>query len=473
MSDDLTLNNDFVNALTRQSLELFIGRTFCQLNPGTTFLPNWHIKAIAYHLDLVRTGQIARLIIAMPPRSLKSIAASIAFPAFVHGHDPTREILCASYAQDLASKLHNDCRAVLRSPFYQQAFPNTAIDPRKDTESETKTTAGGVRFASSVGGVITGRGGDLIVIDDPLRADDAMSEASRNRVIDWYGGTLMSRLNDKRKAAIVIVSQRLHINDLIGHVQRTGDNWTVLELPAIADRDRKIQISPTDYHLFRAGSVLHPQREPPDVLEEIKGYLGSAVFSAQYLQAPAPPGGSMFLRKWIRRYQGSFRLQEGDEIIQSWDTASKTGAANDYSVCTTWLIRNMCHFLIDVYRERVDYPALRAAAIDLGRRYRPRMILIEDVGVGTGLIADVRLAGLDVKGVRPEKTKESRASIESAKFEGGRVFLPEKAPWLDEFEAELFSFPGHFHDDQVDSMSQALHYEPFNSRTRVKVIGMF
>ncbi|HEV7417773.1 MAG TPA: hypothetical protein VGN98_16580, partial [Tianweitania sediminis] len=145
----------------------------------------------------------------MPPRSLKSISASIAFPAFIHGHDPSREIVCVSYAQDLAAKLHNDYRAVLASSWYRSVFPKTVIG-RKDSESETHLTARGSRLATSVGGTLTGRGGDIIIIDDALKPSDASSESSRTRTNDWFGSTLLSRQNDKRTAAIVIVSQRLH-----------------------------------------------------------------------------------------------------------------------------------------------------------------------------------------------------------------------------------------------------------------------
>ena len=166
-----------LDAVLRQSFEAFVRKTFNTLSPGQTFVPGWHISALAYQLERIRRGEIKRLIINMPPRSLKSIAASVAFPAFVLGHDPTRRIICASYSGELAYKLANDFRAILASAWYRSIFPNTRIGPYKDSETEVELTRRGFRLATSTGGTLTGRGGDLIIIDDPLKPIDALSEA--------------------------------------------------------------------------------------------------------------------------------------------------------------------------------------------------------------------------------------------------------------------------------------------------------
>lgn len=447
-----------LDAILRNHLRSFIAKVFGQLDPGTTYSANWHIDAIAWHLEQVRLGHIRRLIIAMPPRSLKSIAASVAFPAFVHGHQPERRLICVSYASDLATKLHNDYRTVIRSPWYRDLFARTQIS--RDADSETQLTARGGRMATSVGGVLTGRGADIIVIDDPLKASDAASALRREAVNDWYRSTLISRLNNKTTGAIVIVTQRLHLDDLVGYVLSTGEEWTVLELPAIAGADLQIQVGDDRWHMFGKGEALHPEREPLQTLDTLRRELGSDAFSAQYLQQPVPPGGSMFRRSWVCRYDRLPSLQAGDQIIQSWDTASKDGPANDWSVCSTWLRQGGHHYLVDLYRDRLDYPALRSRARALAARFKPTMVLIEDMGVGTALIAELRQAGVNVAPVRPALSKEARASIEAATFEGGRVFFPHHAPWLSELETELFAFPGSRHDDQVDSIAQALAYKP-------------
>ena len=177
----------------------------------------------------------------MPPRSLKSICASVALPAWLLGHDPTRRIICASYAQELSVKLANDFRLVVTSDWYRRLFPHTRLDPQKNTETEVVTTARGYRLATSVGGVLTGRGADLIVIDDPMKPQDALSDTKRQAVQQWFDTTLLSRLDDQARGAILLVMQRLHVEDLAGHVL-AKDGWAHLDLPAIAEAAADIPI---------------------------------------------------------------------------------------------------------------------------------------------------------------------------------------------------------------------------------------
>lgn len=448
-----------MNGVLKADLYWFIEKCFRSLNPGTPYLRNWHIAGIAWHLEQVRLGKIKRLIVTMPPRSAKSISASVAFPAFVHGHSPTTKIIAVSYAQSLATKLHNDYRAVISSPWYQELFPETRIDTRKDTEQEVRLTKRGGRFATSVGGVITGRGADIIIIDDPLKPDEAMSESRRAAVNEWFGNTLLSRLNQKRTGAIVIVTQRLHIDDLVGHVTQFDDSWTVLNLPAIAPEDEIIRIGGTRCHRRRKGDLLHPEREDQAVLDELKFNIGSEVFEAQYQQQPVPPGGNMFKRQWLSYYDTLPEITGNDTVLQSWDTASKTGLENDWSVGTTWLYTGGVYYLMDVCREKLNYPDLKAKMIEVARRYYPWVILIEDTGVGSGLLDELRAEGLNVVGCRPKEPKETRAHIQTAKFQSQRVRFRTNAPWLSALEAEVLSFPAGRHDDQVDSIIQALGYE--------------
>ena len=236
--------------------------------------------------------------------------------------------------------------------------------------------------------------------------------------------------------------------------------WTVLNLPAIATRDEVIQIGPNRIFRRAAGDILHPQREPRSVLEQLRRDIGADAFEAQYQQEPVPPGGAMFKRKWLRRYGALPEPGDDAEIVQSWDTASKTGPANDWSVCTTWLVKGGEYYLLDLFRERLDYPQLKAAALGLAHTYGPRIVIVEDSGVGTGLVAELRALGVNVLATMVTASKQARASIKSAMFEGGRVLFPERASWLSELEAELLSFPEGRHDDQVDSIVQALDYVP-------------
>jgi predicted phage terminase large subunit-like protein len=394
----------------------------------------------------------------MPPRSLKSIMASVAFPAFVLGHQPSRRIICVSYSGDLSRKHSNDFRALIESHWYRAAFTATRIGAFKDSETEIEFSARGFRLATSVGGTLTGRGGDIIVIDDPLKPDDALSETKRSAANQWFANTLLSRLDDKRSGAIVIVMQRVHMDDLTGFVTGQSEEWEILNLPAIAEADEVIPISDTEIHCRKAGEALSPVREPIAVLENLKIQLGSDAFSAQYQQTPAPPGGAMVKRHWVRRY-GEELPPHAERLmtVQSWDTASKGGPHDDWSVCTTWILtRRKRWYLLDVWRRRVDYPALKAAVRNLAKQWSARRVLVEDAVTGTALVQELRETIWGIVAVKPVGDKASRMAVASAKFEAGQVFLPERAEWLPDLEAELFAFPGARHDDQCDSISQAL-----------------
>ena len=279
------------DAILRSDFWFFTQRCFCELNPQTTLATNWHLEVIAAKLTAVRQGKIRRLIINLPPRHLKSLMASIAFPAWCLGHDPSAQILCVSYAQDLSDKLARDCRTIMTSPWYRQIFP-TRLAPHRQAVQEFITGRQGYRLATSTGGVLTGRGADFILIDDPLKPEEALSEAQRQACNEWYDHTLYSRLNDKRWGAIVIIMQRLHEDDLIGHVLMQ-EPWEVVRFPAIAEADEVHQIEtiwrPRCFRR-RQGAALHPEREPLATLDRIRRTIGEYNFAGQYQQIPCAVG---------------------------------------------------------------------------------------------------------------------------------------------------------------------------------------
>jgi predicted phage terminase large subunit-like protein len=345
---------------------------------------------------------------------------------------------------------------VIESPWYRALFPGTRIGPFKDSETEIELTKRGYRLATSVGGTLTGRGGNLIIIDDPLKPDDAISDSRRTAPNLWYSNTLVSRVDDKRTGAIVVVMQRVHIDDLTGFLLDQSDDWEVLSLPAIAETDEDILVWGGVYHR-KAGEVLSPQREPLEVLNALKLEIGGDAFSAQYQQNPTPPGGAMIKRRWIRRYDELPPESERLYVLQSWDTASKGGPDNDWSVCTTWVVaRDMRWYLRDVWRGRADYPTLKAKVSTLAKIWGARRVLVEDAGAGTALVQELRGQIAGIIGIKPQGDKVSRMAVASAKFEAGQVFLPQQAHWLPDLEAELFAFPAGKNDDQCDSISKAL-----------------
>ena len=287
------------DAILRQDFGSFIDKCFYELNGGRPYLRNWHIEALADQLERCRLGENKRLITTQPPRSLKSLIASIAWPAFILGHDPTKRMIGVSYSSDLAIKLARDFRQIVTSDWYRRIFPRTIST--KDTETEFETSCGGGRLAVSIGGTITGRGGDYIIIDDPLKAEEALSKSAREKVNDYFRNTLYSRLNSKVTGVIVLVMQRLHEDDLAGRLLKQG-GWVHLNLPAIATRDERIAIGNGRFFDRQEGDVLHPVREPREALEQIQRTLGGRHFQAQYQQAPVPETGNLIRSDWLRYY---------------------------------------------------------------------------------------------------------------------------------------------------------------------------
>ena len=407
-----------LDAALRSDFAAFLRKVFSTLSPGQQFEGGWPVAAMAHQIDRVLSGEERRLIVNLPPRSLKSIAFSVALPAFALGLNPALRIICVSYSIELAKKLANDFRAIIESDWYRRIFPGTRIGRFKNTETEIEFTKRGYRLAVSVHGTLTGRGGDLIIIDDPIKPTDALSEPTRTAVNQWFLNTLLSRLDNKATGRILIVMQRIHVDDLTGFVLAGPEDWTVLKLPAIAAGRERIPIG-DGYFERKAGEVLWPKREPRHVLDMYRLQLGSDIFSAQFQQAPMPPEGAMIKRGWVMRYSVLPIRTSGSRVIQSWDTASKGGAENDWSVCTTWLFQDRHYYLVHVHRGRYDYPELKKRAQLLAEQHRSTKILIEDTGTGTALIQELKRMGRPAIGVKPDGDKIARMSVQSAKFEAG------------------------------------------------------
>jgi predicted phage terminase large subunit-like protein len=457
--------------LLRSDFTGFVARAFHELNPDTALVNGWYLDLIAATLERCRLGQTKRLVINLPPRSLKTHNASIAFPAWLLGHDPSCKIICASYGQEFSDKPARDTRTLMQGEWYRKLFPRTRIAPNRTAIHDFVTTEGGGRMATSVEGVLMGRGSDVIIIDDPMKPEEAMSETRRGNVNQWFDHSLLSRLNDKAHGCIILIMQRLHQDDLTGHVLEQG-GWTHLSLPAIAEADETHTVKRFGqlYTFHRsAGEVLHPERDTLEILEEVRRTAGEYAFQSQYQQNPTPVGGAMVKRQWLRYYEPGDEPSQFEYLFQSWDTGNKPDKLNDPSVCTTWGVKNDLFYLLHVFRERLEYPDLRHSAKRLAAEWHARSIVIEDKASGIQLLQDLKRDGLygatayDPNGL----DKIMRLFSQTGVFESGRVMLPRTAPWLGEYLAELMTFPGSKHNDQVDSTSQALdwysnkHYASF------------
>jgi len=459
-TEDLSMEE--YKVLLRNDFVTFIERAFYELNPHANFIPGQYIALMAAALEKCRTGETKRLIINLPPRTLKSHAASVAFPAWLLGHNPAKGIICASYGQDLADTHARDCRTLMGSPFYKAIFSRTRLSTDKAAVNDFMTTAQGFRMSTSVNGVLTGRGADIMILDDILKPDDALSETRRRAANDWFFNTLLSRLNSKKDGVIIIVMQRLHQEDLVGEVMER-EHWEVLSLPAIAVEDERIPFEgPLGDSAFirKTGEALHPERDSVETYQKIRNTIGEYNFESQYQQNPIPREGGLIKREWLRYYDPealpAFRM-----TVQSWDTANKAGEMNDYSVCTTWGIEDRKFYLLHVYRMRLNFPALKRAAKQLHERFNPDKLVIEDKASGTSLIQELKaegIYGVELYQPAPGSDKFMRLAAQAIMFEEGRVRLPQGVPWLDEYVRELTGFPGPKFDDQVDSTAQALDF---------------
>jgi len=408
-----------------------------------------HHRVIVDKLEAVERGEIHRLMIFMPPRHGKSLLATQMFPAWYLGRHPDRSVISASYQQDLADDFGRRVLNLVSRPLHRTVFPNCRLADDAASMRRFNTLAGGSYYAVGRGGPITGRGADLLILDDLLKdREEAQSEAIRRSLREWYAHVAYPRLQPG--AAIILIATRWHEDDLAGWLlnEHANENWVVVSLPAIAEVDESFR---------RAGEALWPERFPLLDLQRIRRSVGSAAWAALYQQRPAAAEGAIFRRDWIRTYHdlpSSFQ-----KIVQSCDTAFKTGAENDYSVITTWGVTEYGYSLLSLWRGRVDFPELKRQVAIQAEQWKPHVILIEDKASGQSLIQELKLATrFPILPVKIDSDKRARAEAVTPLFEAGRIFVPESAPWLDTCLDELFAFPVGTHDDIVDSITQALNY---------------
>lgn len=445
----------------------FIEQAWPLVEPATPFISNWHIRAIAEHLEAVSRGEIRRLIINIPPRHMKSLAVSVFWPTWLWTTRPEIRWLFASYAQKLSIRDSLKCRRLIDSRWYQDRWSDVfqlTGDQNEKTRFENDRT--GYRIATSVGGTATGEGGDIIVIDDPHKADEAESDVMREAVLDWHDGTMSTRLNDPRVGAEVIIMQRVHEADLAGHLLARG-GWEHLCLPAEYEPTHPF-VWPDDPRTH-PGELLWPDRVGQPELDELKETLGSYRAAGQLQQRPAPLEGGILKRSWWQ-YYGAVDDLRLDGVMQSWDTAWKDKQTSDYTVGQVWGWKGANRYLLAQVRERMDEPtvkreirSLSAWVAETFQGFDIHPVVVESANVGPDIVADLRrsLPGIQARQVRGDKTQ--RAHAVAPQLEAGQVFLPgydeHSAPaFAQDLVTECASFPNAAYDDQVDAMTQALIY---------------
>lgn len=408
--------------------------------------------AIGEALERVERGELKRVVIQVPPRHGKSVIASEHFPAWYLGRNPDKRIIACSYAAHLAYRFSRRARAMLAAP----QWPWPAVGVSADEASVAAWGIAGGRggyVAAGVGGSVTGLGADVLLIDDPVKnQQEADSATYRDRVWDWYQSTALTRVEPG--GAVVIIMTRWHEDDLVGRVLADDpDGWEVIDLPAICERDG-------DPLGRSVGDALWPERWPVAALEARREAVGSRVWSALYQQHPAPAEGSILKREWW--LDDPEFDPEYDWIVQAWDTAFKTGRENDWSACVTVGLAGSRFRVIDVWRDRVEFPQLARAVRSQQARWRPDEILVEDAGSGQSLIQmlasgdEPGAVPLPVVPIRPDRDKTARVHAVSPFFEARRVAVPAGARWRDDLVEECAAFPTAAHDDQVDALVMAV-----------------
>ncbi len=446
-----------VDDLCRKDFRSFAIRAFPELEPGMLEVAA-HISIISHLLERMYYGEVQRALVCIPPRYLKTYLINIAYTAWLLGKNPKARIISASYGAALSEKFSADTLKLMRSRWYKRIFPATVLDPKKQSQTEIGTTAGGYRLATSVGATMTGRGADLIIVDDPLKANEAHSPTARQASIDWFNSTVHTRFNNPKKGKIIVVAQRLHAEDLPGHLIEAG-TWETLILPAINPKVEVFEIVRGGLkQRFAEGRILQPSRHDAEDLARLKKEMGEHDFEAQFNQQPIPPGGAIFKNAWIKRYIEPPGPAKTEAILQSWDTAYEGDESNSYSVCTTWAKCPDGYYLLDVWRDRPGFPDLFKKVSALKDQWGAKMVIVEKKASGISLIESFNKPGQMpwLRHISPEKGKVERAQQQTVKFEQGRIWLPTEAPWLPAYEAELFQFPFSKFDDQVDSTVQLL-----------------
>lgn len=419
---------------------------------GERFLVNWHHEKIIEALQRVERGDSKNLLINIPPRYGKTELVVKMWIAQSLARNPKAKFIHLSYSGDLALDNSAMVREIVKSDCFQDYW-DLSIKDDADSKAKWYTTDGGGVYATHAAGAITGFGAGLtipsggfdgaIIIDDPLKPDDANSDIERTKVNKRLNSTIKSRRNHT-DTPIVIVMQRLHEDDMSGFVLGggMGEEFEHLCLPALQEDN----------------TALWPEKHTVEKLLSMKSHIDSSqVFFTQYQQTPSPPEGKIFKLPWFPRY-----LQAPDKcelIVHSWDTAYKPKQHNDPSCLTVWKITESGYYLIDCVVNRWEYPDLKRNIQSYASRDNPHYILIEDKASGQSLIQDLQYETvLPIAAIQPVSDKETRARACAGQCEGKNVFLPENAPWLADFENELTMFPNAKHDDRVDSLSQFLNW---------------
>lgn len=444
----------------------FVRDSWPILEPATPFIDNWHVDVVCEHLEALVTGALPKnnLAIAIPPGSAKSTLVSVCLPAWCWITRPATRFIFASGSLSVSMRDSLRCRALIESDWYRNSFGiKWALAEDQNSKGLYRNDATGFRMATTAGSRITGDRADILVCDDPLDAAEAYSKPARDAVLLWYDQAFGNRLNDLRTGKRILIQQRLHIEDLIGHVlELEAAAWEHLMIPMLFEQSRRYTtgLGWTDPRQSD-GELLFPERFPQHVVDSEKVRLGSSAFAGQMQQRPSQSDGEIFK---TGNAQFVVDVPPLTQVILSLDTAFTTKQTGDYSVC---VVAGQCDFgviILDIIRGRYAYPQLQALAEQLALTWHPAAVLVEDAASGKSLIQSLQqTTSLPVVPVKVDGDKVTRAHIVVPTWEARRVYFVlgpdgQPAPWAQLFLEELYSFPKGKNDDQVDAFVQAVRY---------------
>ena len=445
------------------SLRAFILLMWSVLEPAQPFVANWHIDYVAEHLEAVTAGEITRLLINLPPRCMKSLLVSVLWPTWEWIQRPSGRWVFVSYAEALAHKHSLDRRTVLLSPLYQRHWASQgALATDQNMKGEYRNGHRGVMLATSIGGSITGKGGNRIVVDDPHNPTQAESPVQREAAITQFRLTLSTRLDNKKDDAIVVVMQRLHERDLSAYCRDLG--FTEVCLPAEAEGRTTLVFPRSGRVVHRSpGDLLWAARDGRAELEMQQRLLGSAGYAAQYQQRPTPAGGLIFQRDWFQYYD---EPPPFTACAQSWDMTFKGTPGSDYVVGLVAGRTGADVYLLDRVKGQFSFTESCRQVMALCERYPDATtVLIEDAANGPAIIDALSQRVDGVIAVTPEGGKVARAQAVQPMVEAGNIYLPNPRPygrllperaWIDDFVDQCAAFPNGAYDDDVDAFTQLL-----------------
>jgi predicted phage terminase large subunit-like protein len=445
---------ELYNAASRRSLFVFFQRVFPIIEPGRKLVAEDYLELMADRLECLASGETKRLIINMPPRMLKSTLATVVFSAYMLGHRPHTRLMVAAHTDKLAEAHVSKIRHLVRSEVFAAVFPGCRIV--RDTDADIETSSGGGVLAVSFGAAPTGLGCDGLIVDDPIKADDAGSAELREKCYSFFQNSLMSRLNHPAESFVLITMQRLAIGDLADRLIGS-DIYTQLCLPLEAVAEEHYSYGGNKNFRRAPGDLLAPHRLTGADVATIKKEQTDSSYAAQYQQQPLAASGAYLKPEWLLSYKEP--PKEGSNLIQSWDTATTIDDKASFSVCTTWKFVDRCFYLLYVYRAQHSLDDLNRAAVTLDDRFKPAVVLIEEANAEFSLKTTLSARpGLCVETFRPIKSKEYRLRECLGAFSNLMVYVPQTAYWLQTYIDELLAFPYGRYDDQVDSTTMALNF---------------